>query len=38
MHDGADGGLRHPEPFRGAAHVLLLQDRHGDDELRSDQP
>ena len=36
MHDGADGRLRHPQPFCRAPHVLLLQDRHGDDELRTD--
>jgi 2-methylisocitrate lyase-like PEP mutase family enzyme len=36
MHDGADGWLRHAQPFCRAPHVLLLQDRHGDGELRTD--
>jgi hypothetical protein len=37
MHDSADGRLRYTQPFCRAPHVLLLEDRHGDGELRTDR-
>jgi len=36
-HDNADRRLRYSQPFGGATDMLLLQNSHGDGELRADQ-
>jgi hypothetical protein len=36
-HDDADRRLRHSQPFRRPSDVLLLEDGHGDGEVRTDQ-